>query len=178
MFKVGDRIVYPMQGAGKIVGIETREILETEQQFYILKMPIASIKISIPVNHIDSIGIRPVMSKEDGKKVMDILHSESTEMSNNWSQRYRENLKSLKTGDPFEMAEIIRNLQVRDMEKGLSTSEKKMLNRTKKMLVSELVIVGSMSTEEAQTMIDDAITMDEDLEVQDPEGNEVSEEVE
>lgn len=167
MFKIGDRIVYPMQGAGKIVGIETKEILDVEQQFYILKMPIASIKISIPVNNIDSIGIRPVMSQEDGKKVMDILHGQSTEMSSNWSQRYRENLKSLKSGDPFEMAEIIRNLQIRDMEKGLSTSEKKMLNRTKKMLVSELVIVGSMSADEAQSLIDDAITLDEDLKVQD-----------
>lgn len=168
MFKVGDRIVYPMQGAGKIVSIETKEILGQEHQFYILKMPLASIKIAIPVDNIEEIGIRPVMSEEDGQKVMDILHSESTKMSKNWSQRYRENLKNLKTGDPFEMAEIIRNLQILDMEKGLSTSEKKMLNRTKKMLVSELVIVGSMKPEEASTMIDEAITLDEDMSVEDP----------
>lgn len=163
MYQVGDRVVYPMQGAGTIVGIETKELLGEDYQFYILKMPIANIRISIPVKNIESIGIRSVMSKEDGQKVMEILRSESTKMSNNWSQRYRENLENLKTGDPFEMAEIIRNLQVRDMERGLSTSEKKMLNNTKKMLVSELIIAGSMSVEEAQDMIDEAISIDEDL---------------
>lgn len=103
------------------------------------------------------------MSEEEGIKVMEILHAETTDMPDNWSQRYRENMESLKTGDPFEMAAIIRNLQVRDMERGLSTSEKKMLNKTKKMLISELVIVGSMTAEEAQSMIDEAITLDEDL---------------
>lgn len=164
MFKVGDRVVYPMQGAGRIVDLVTKELLGEEYQFYILKMPIASIKISIPVDNINSIGIRPVMSVEEGERVMEILHAETTEMPDNWSQRYRENMESLKTGDPYEMAAIIRNLQVRDMERGLSTSEKKMLNKTKKMLISELVIVGSMTAEEAQSMIDEAITLDEDLE--------------
>ncbi len=164
MFKVGDRVVYPMQGAGRIVDLVTKELLGEEYQFYILKMPIASIKISIPVDNINSIGIRPVMSVEEGERVMEILHAETTEMPDNWSQRYRENMESLKTGDPYEMAAIIRNLQVRDMERGLSTSEKKMLNKTKKMLISELVIIGSMTAEEAQSMIDEAITLDEDLE--------------
>ncbi|WP_019133973.1 CarD family transcriptional regulator [Kallipyga massiliensis] len=166
MYKVGDRVVYPMQGAGKIVDMVTKEMLGEEHDFFILKMPIASIKISIPVDNINNIGIRPVMSEEEGIKVMEILHAETTEMPDNWSQRYRENMESLKTGDPFEMAAIIRNLQVRDMERGLSTSEKKMLNKTKKMLISELVIVGSMTAEEAQSMIDEAITLDEDLDDQ------------
>lgn len=164
MYKVGDRVVYPMQGAGKIISVESKEIMGEEHSFFILKMPIANIKISIPVNNINSIGIRPVMSKEEGERVMEILHAESTEMPENWSQRYRENMENLKSGDPFEMASVIRNLQVRDMERGLSTSEKKMLNRTKKMLVSELIIAGSMSAEEAASMIDEAITLDNELE--------------
>lgn len=161
MYKVGDRIVYPMHGAGTIIGIEKKEILGEESMYYIMKMPIANIRISIPVDNIDSIGIRPVMSVEDGKKVMDILRQESTAMSSNWSQRYRENLENLKTGDPFEIAEIVRNLQIRDMEKGLSSSEKKMLNSSKRMLISELIIIGSMTVEEAQDMIDEAISVDE-----------------
>ncbi|MDD7543162.1 MAG: CarD family transcriptional regulator [Peptoniphilaceae bacterium] len=162
MYKIGDRVIYPMQGAGKIVAIEKKEIYGQICEFYILQMPIANIRISIPVKNIDSKGIRPVMSKEDGRKVLEILRSESTHMSENWSQRYRENMENLKSGDPFEMAEIIRNLQIRDMEKGLSASEKKMLSKTKKMLISELIIAGSMSVEEAGTLIDEAITMDED----------------
>ena len=162
MYKVGDRVVYPMHGAGKIVGIETKEILGEEYDFYILKMPIENMCISIPVNNIESIGIRSVMSKEDGEKVLDILRQDSTKMANNWSQRYRENLENLKTGDPFEIAEIVRNLQMRDMDKGLSTSEKRMLNSSKRMLISELIVIGSMSVEEAKIMIDEAISFEED----------------
>ncbi|MDY3052161.1 MAG: CarD family transcriptional regulator [Ndongobacter sp.] len=162
MYHIGDRIVYPMHGAGTITGIEDKEILGEERKYYIMKMPISNIKISIPVDNIDRIGIRPVMSEEDGLRVMEILREESSKMSSNWSQRYRENLENLKTGDPFEIAEIVRNLQLRDMEKGLSTSEKKMLNSSKRMLVSELVIIGSMSVEEAQNLIDEAISLDED----------------
>ena len=164
MYNIGDKIVYPMHGAGTIVGVEVKEMLGEEYDCYILKMPIADIKIFIPVDNIENIGIRPVMSREDGKKVVEILKQESTHMSDNWSQRYRENLENLKTGDPFEMADIIRNLQIRDMERGLSTTEKKMLINTKRMLISELIIAGSMSVEEAKTMIDEAITLDENFE--------------
>lgn len=163
MYDIGDRVVYPMQGAGKIVAIEKKELLGMVKEFFILQMPIANIRISIPVDQIDNIGIRPVMSIEDGKKVMEILRDSSSQMSENWSQRYRENLENLKSGDPFEMAEVIRNLQMRDMEKGLSTSEKKMLSKTRKMLISELIIIGSLSVEEAGEMIDEAIMFDEDL---------------
>lgn len=162
MFKIGDRIVFPMHGAGKITAIEEKEILGEIKEYYIMTMPIANIKISIPVDNIESIGIRSVMSEEDGKRVMDILRSEKTEMNSNWSQRFRDNLENLKTGDPFEIAEIVRNLQLRDMEKGLSSSEKKMLNSSKRMLISELIIIGSMSVEEARAMIDDAISLDEE----------------
>lgn len=161
MYKIGDRVVYPMQGAGTIVAKETKELLGVEKDFFILQMPIANIRIAIPVDQIERIGIRPVMSEADGERVMEILRQETTEMAENWSQRYRENLENLKTGDPFEMADIVRNLQVRDMEKGLSTSEKKMLGKTKKMLISELIIVGSLSVEDAATMIDEAISLEE-----------------
>lgn len=160
MFNIGDRIVYPMHGAGTITAIEDKEILGEIKKYYIMTMPIANIKISIPVDNIQSIGIRSVMSVEDGHRVMEILRAEKTEMNSNWSQRFRDNLENLKTGDPFEIAEIVRNLQLRDMEKGLSSSEKKMLNSSKRMLTSELIIIGSMSVEEAQTMIDEAISLD------------------
>lgn len=169
MYKIGDQIVYPMHGAGTIIDIDVKEMLGEEYEFYILKMPIADIRISIPAANIDSMGIRPVMSMEDGQKVLEILRQDSTEMSNNWSQRYRENLENLKTGDPFEIAEIVRNLQIRDMERGLSTTEKKMLNNSKRMLISELIIAGSMTVEEAGDMIDEAITMDENFDEKEEE---------
>ena len=160
MFNIGDKIVYPVHGAGTIVDIEEIEILGDVKSYYIMQMPINDIRISIPVDGVDEVGVRPVISQDEGKKVLEILKSEKTEMSPNWGQRYRENTETIKTGDIFEIADIVRNLTLMDKNKGLSTSEKKMLNNTKRILVSELVIVGSMTKEEASEMIDDLITTD------------------
>ncbi len=159
MYKIGDKIVYAVHGAGTIVDIQEIEILDNTQKYYILLLPINDIKISIPESEINSGKIRPIISKEEGKRVMDILRSERTAMSSNWGKRYRENLEQLKSGDIFEIADIVRNLTILDSEKSLSASEKKMLNDAKRVMVSELVIVGSMTKEEASEMIDDAITL-------------------
>lgn len=164
MYKVGDKIVHPMHGAGTITAVEKKEILGEEQEFLILSMPIANMKISIPVNSLDSIGVRPIMSKEDGQKVLEVLRAEETEMPRNWNQRFRENQELLKTGNLFDVADVVRNLQLRDIERGLSTSEKKMLNNGRKKLVSELILIGSISVEEASEMIDEAISYDEEEE--------------
>lgn len=159
MYKIGDKIVYAVHGAGTIVDIQEIEILDNIGKYYILLLPINDIKISIPENEINSGKIRPIISKEDGEKVMEILRSERTEMSSNWGKRYRENLEQLKSGDIFEIADIVRNLTILDSEKSLSASEKKMLNDAKRVMVSELVIVGSITKEEASEMIDEAITL-------------------
>lgn len=159
MYKIGDKIVYSVHGAGKIIDIKEIDILGVEKNYYILQLPINNIQISIPVDEADEAVIRPVISIDEGKKVKEILMSDSTEMSKNWGQRYRENLESIKTGDIFEIAEIVRNLSALDVSKGLSASEKKMLNNSKRILVSELVIIGAMEKEEAEEMIDDLITL-------------------
>lgn len=162
MYNIGDKIVYAVHGAGTIVDIQEIDILGNVQNYYILKLPINNIKISIPESELDSGKIRPVISKEEGKKVMQILRDDKSDMSSNWGKRYRENLEQLKTGDIFETAEIVRNLTLLDEEKTLSASEKKMLNNAKRVMVSELVIAGSLSVEEADQLIEDAITYDEE----------------
>lgn len=159
MYKIGDKIVYAVHGAGTIIDIQQIEILNNTETYYILLLPINDIKISIPESEINSGKIRPIITKEEGKKVMEILRSKKTAMSSNWGKRYRENLEQLKSGDIFEIADIVRNLTILDSEKSLSASEKKMLNDAKRVMVSELVIVGSMTKEEASEMIDDAITI-------------------
>lgn len=159
MYKVGDKIVYSVHGAGKIVDIKEIEILGDEKLYYILQLPINNIQVSIPVEGVDDAVIRPVISQEEGKKVVDILKADKTKMSKNWSQRYRQNLEAIKTGDIYEIAEIVRNLTILDMSKGLSASEKKMLTKSKRILVSELVISGALDKEEASDMIDDFITL-------------------
>ncbi|MGO3018182.1 MAG: CarD family transcriptional regulator [Anaerococcus sp.] len=157
MFKIGDKIVYPMHGAGIIDSIETKEFLGQEKEYFILKMPIGNMDISVPTSNIDDMNIRDVISKEEGEEVLKILDQEPTKMSNNWNVRYRKNQEILKTGDIFDIAHMVRNLSVLDSEKGLSTTEKKLLNRSRRIMASELVMAGSLDKKQAEEMIDESI---------------------
>ena len=113
--------------------------------------------ISIPTNKINDMNIRDVISKEEGDRVLKILDDEPSDMSSNWTVRYRQNQEILKTGDIFEIAKMVRNLAILDKDKGLSTTEKKLLNRSRRILASELVMAGSLEKEEAEKMIDESI---------------------
>lgn len=157
MFKIGDKIVYPMHGAGTIDSIEKKEFLGEVKDYFILKMPIGDMDISIPTNKINEMNIRDVITKEEGDEVLKILDDDPSDMSNNWTVRYRQNQEILKTGDIFEIAKMVRNLAILDNDKGLSTTEKKLLNRSRRILASELVMAGSLEKEEAEAMIDESI---------------------
>lgn len=157
MFKVGDKIVYPPHGAGVIESIETKEILGDQKDYYIINMPIGDLEISVPVDKVEEVGIREVFNVDETESIITVLEGKSTSMPDNWNKRYRENLDKIKTGDVYEIARVVRNLVIRDEDKGLSTYEKKMLNSAKKMLVSEFVLVNDISEDEATKKIDDAI---------------------
>nr|WP_072536527.1 CarD family transcriptional regulator [Anaerococcus mediterraneensis] len=157
MFKVGDKIVYPMHGAGIIDAIEKIDFMGEEKEYYILKMPIGDMDISIPSDKMGEMNIREIISVEEGRQVLEILDDKPTEMNSNWTKRYRDNQEILKTGDVFEIAKMVRNLSLLDSDKGLSTTEKKLLNRARRILASELVMAGSLDKEEAEKMIDESI---------------------
>ena len=157
MFKVGDKIVYPMHGAGIIDAIERIDFMGEEKEYYILKMPIGDMDISIPSDKMGEMNIREIISVEEGREVLEILDDKPTEMNSNWTKRYRDNQEILKTGDVFEIAKMVRNLSLLDSDKGLSTTEKKLLNRARRILASELVMAGSLDKEEAEKMIDESI---------------------
>ncbi|EGC82056.1 CarD family transcriptional regulator [Anaerococcus prevotii] len=157
MFKIGDKIVYPMHGAGTIDSIEKKEFLGEVKDYFILKMPIGDMDISIPTSKINDMNIRDVITKEEGDKVLKILDEDPSDMSENWTTRYRQNQEILKTGDVYEIARMVRNLAILDKDKGLSTTEKKLLNRSRRILASELVMAGSLDKEEAEAMIDESI---------------------
>lgn len=148
MFNIGDRVVYPMHGAGIIESVETREVLGERQQYYIMRLPIGDMKVMIPMNNVEEIGLRQIVDDEGVTKVFDILEGEKSKMSQNWNRRYRANMEKIKSGDIFEVAEVVRNLSIRDREKGLSTGERKMLDTARQILISELVLAQE-STEEA-----------------------------
>lgn len=158
MFNVGDKIVYPMHGAGRIDAIEEKNILGENQSYYILKMP-GEVKVMVPVDKAEQIGVRGVIDKEEAVKVMAVLEENETEMSDKWNKRYRDNMDKMKSGDIYEVADVVRNLSFKQKEKGLSTGEKKMLSNAKQILVSELVVAEHASQDEIENLVNSKIEL-------------------
>ena len=156
MFNVGDQIVYPMHGAGTIYAIEKKNILNEEQDYYIISMP-GEVKVMVPTQKAEEIGVRNIIDKGSADKVIGILEQDETEMDKNWNKRYRDNMDKMKSGDIYEIADVVRNLSFKQKEKGLSTGEKKMLNNAKQILVSELVLAEHASQEEVEQLVDNKI---------------------
>ncbi|HHV30593.1 CarD family transcriptional regulator [Acetivibrio mesophilus] len=153
MYNIGDKIVYPMHGAGVIESIEEKEILGNKQSYYVVKIPIGEMKVMIPTQNVDGIGIREVISEEDAEKVFLILRNKAIPSNSNWNKRYRENMGKIKSGNIYEVADVVRCLMLRDREKGLSTGERKMLNSAKQILISELVLAKNMNAMEIEGII-------------------------
>ena len=158
MFNVVDKIVYPMHGAGRIDAIEEKNILGENQSYYILKMP-GEVKVMVPVDKAEQIGVRSVIDKEEAVKVMAVLEENETEMSDKWNKRYRDNMDKMKSGDIYEVADVVRNLSFKQKEKGLSTGEKKMLSNAKQILVSELVVAEHASQDEIENLVNSKIEL-------------------
>lgn len=156
MFNVGDKVVYPMHGAGIIESIEEKAILDERQSYYIIKMP-GEVKVMVPTAKAEEIGVRNIIDKSSAAKVIEVLEQESTEMSMNWNKRYRDNMEKMKTGNIYEVADIVRNLSFKQKEKGLSTGEKKMLLNAKQILVSELVLAEQKELNEIETLVESKI---------------------
>lgn len=156
-FEIGDKVVYPMHGAGIIEAIEEKEFLNEVQSYYVMRIPVGDMKVMIPLNNVEGAGLRDVICNELLDDVLGVLYSEATEMSANWNHRYRANLEKIKTGDIFELAEVVRNLMIRNHEKGLSTGERKMLDNARQILVSELVLAKDLEQEEAFELLEKII---------------------
>lgn len=156
MFNVGDKVVYPMHGAGTIEAIEEKDILGEKQAYYIIKMP-GEVKCMVPTVKAEEIGVRDIIDKETAVKVFKVLEQDSTDMSMNWNKRYRDNMDKMKSGDAYEIADVVRNLSFKQKEKGLSTGEKKMLLNAKQILVSELTLAEHSSKDEVEELVDTTI---------------------
>ena len=158
MFNVGDKIVYPMHGAGTIDAIEEKDKPTFQQNYYIIKMP-GEVKVMVPISKASDIGVRSVIDKAEAGKVLEVLEANETEMSNNWNKRYKENMEKMKSGSIYEVADVVRNLSYKQKEKGLSTGEKKMLNNAKQILVSELVLAEHASENEVENLVENKINL-------------------
>lgn len=156
MFNIGDKIVYPMHGAGIIDAIEEKDILGEKQSYYILRMP-GEVKVMVPIDKAEQVGVRNIIDKTSADKVFNLLSQDETEMDKNWNKRYRDNMEKLKSGDIYEIADVVRNLTFKQKEKGLSTGEKKMLVNAKQILVSELVLAEQSNKDEVEELVDSRI---------------------
>ncbi|NLY73841.1 MAG: CarD family transcriptional regulator [Firmicutes bacterium] len=154
MFNVGDKVVYPMHGAGIIEGIEEREISGEKRSYYVIKLPMGEMKAMIPMNKANEVGLRQIIDEKEILKVFDVLKKETSNMPMNWNHRYRINLEKIKSGSIFEVAEVVRNLASRDRQKGLSTGEKKMLENARRILLSELVLAKNVAENQMEEILD------------------------
>ncbi len=157
VFNVGDKVVYPMHGAGVIEAVEEREVLGERQRYYILRIPLGDMKVMVPLSSVQEVGLRSVINGDDVKKVYEILAGGKTRMSSNWNRRYRANLEKIKSGDVFAVAEVVRNLTSRDREKGLSTGERRMLENAKQILISELVVAQEAQEDQVEKSIEEIL---------------------
>jgi CarD family transcriptional regulator len=154
LYKVGDKVVYPHHGAGTVVKKEKREVLGEKREYLTIKILHNDMTVNVPSENAEQVGLRKVIGEDMVKVVVKALTGGGTQMPKNWNRRFKHNRDKMKTGDILELAEVVRNLSLRDSEKGLSTGEKQMFVKAKKILASELMYAKDMDEEEAAEWLD------------------------
>ncbi|WP_231633464.1 CarD family transcriptional regulator [Numidum massiliense] len=154
---MGDKVVYPMHGAGIIEAIEEKEILGEKKQYYVMHLPVGNIKALLPMSSVNSVGLRGVVDEQSANRVIEFLKGEDDLSVANWNHRFRINLDKMRSGDIYELADVVRSLMSRDHGKGLSTGERKMLDTAKRILISELVLAKDMEEEQMCSLVDDTV---------------------
>jgi CarD family transcriptional regulator, regulator of rRNA transcription len=152
-FEIGDNVVYPHHGAGKVIRKEQKDVLGERREYLTIKILHNDMTVMVPTENAALAGLRRVIDDETVKKVQAVLQDECSEMPKNWNRRFKHNRDKIKTGDIYELAEVVRNLAVREAEKGLSTGEKQMFTRAKRILASELMYALEMDEEEIEVHI-------------------------
>jgi len=158
LYKVGDKVVYPHHGAGTVVKKESREVLGEKREYLTIKILHNDMTVNVPSDNAERVGLRKVIDEQMVSKVLKALTGNGTNMPKNWNRRFKHNRDKMKTGDIFELAEVVRNLSLRDGEKGLSTGEKQMYVKAKKILASELRFAKNLSEEDAIAWLEGVLT--------------------
>ena len=153
MFDVGDKVVYPHHGAAVIVKREEREDFGERREYLVLRLAYGDLTLKVPADNTDEVGLREVINDEEVEEVFAVLRKKEARMPANWSRRYKNHVEKLKSGDIYQVAEVVRNLSIRDKDKGLSAGEKRMLTNARRILVSELTFAIGVSEEEAEARL-------------------------
>jgi CarD family transcriptional regulator len=156
-YKVGDHVVYPHHGAGKVMKKEMKDLLGEKREYLTIRILHNDMTVMVPCEKAGAVGLRNIIGESAVKKVMAVLTDDVSAMPKNWNRRFKYNREKIKTGDIYELAEVVRNLAIREFEKGLSTGEKQMYTRARKILASELMYALGMDEEEAEDFLTDAM---------------------
>ena len=156
-FECGDNVVYPHHGAGKVTKKESKVMLGQERIYLTIKILHNDMTVMVPSEKATQVGLRRVIDEETVQKVLAVLQDEVSEMPKNWNRRFKHNRDKIKTGDIYELAEVVRNLAIREHQKGLSTGEKQMFTRAKKILASELMYALEMDETDAEDHLDNLL---------------------
>ena len=153
-FRVGDKVVYPHHGAAIIERLEDKELMGETREYFILKLAYGELTLMVPVDSTEEVGLRQVTPAKEVPKVLKVLKkNEPTTNTTNWSRRFKANVEKLRSGDIYQVADVVRSLHQRDKEKGLAAGEKRMLTKARQILVSEL----TFNEEEAEKMLDEVL---------------------
>lgn len=158
-YKVGDKIVYPMHGVGVIDAIEKKEVLGKKAEFYILRIVNNQMKVMIPVMNAGNVGIRSVISKNEVKKVLELMKRTDIKIEEDWKLRYENNVNKVKSGNITEVAEVARDLFRRGKEKELSIMERKLYESAYNLLIHEIAMAKSVNIEEAGNIVSEALSI-------------------
>jgi CarD family transcriptional regulator len=160
LYKVGDKVVYPHHGAGTVVKKESRAVLGEKREYLTIQILHNDMTVNVPAENAEAVGLRKVINEDTVKEVVKALTGTGTTMPKNWNRRFKHNRDKMKTGDIFELAEVVRNLSLRDRDKGLSTGEKQMFVKAKKILISELMYAKGLDEEETAEWLDGVLISD------------------
>jgi CarD family transcriptional regulator len=157
-FDVGDKVVYPHHGAAVIESRETKTAFGEEREYLTLRLAYGDLTLMVPADNTDSVGLREVINLEEVEEVFAVLAKKEARMPTNWSRRFKNHVEKLKSGDIYQVAEVVRNLTLRDKDKGLSAGEKRMLAKARQILQSELTFALNVDEAEAEKKLDEALT--------------------
>jgi CarD family transcriptional regulator len=156
-FEVGDSVVYPHHGAGRVLKKEMRTMFGEEREYLTLKILHNDMTVMVPCCNAGKAGLRRIIDDEAVQKVLAVLDDDISDMPKNWNRRFKHNRDKIKTGDIYELAEVVRNLAIREFDKGLSTGEKQMFTRAKKILASELMYALDKDEEDAEAYLNERL---------------------
>ncbi|MBR1728580.1 MAG: CarD family transcriptional regulator [Selenomonadaceae bacterium] len=154
---IGDKVVYPMHGAGVIEGIESNEVGGVVKDYYILKLPVGNLKLMLPVDTVDQIGLREIINKDKVDEVVDVLKSKPDNIQGSWNKRFNETLERLRSGDILDAAAVARNLSIRNRKRKISGGEKRLMDLSRQILISELVYACDKTPEDITKWFENVI---------------------